>query len=363
MNATRIKKKRRRAIGLALGRFASATFCVVLVVSSPVRAATIFTEDFESYTSGTDWADGVGTNGGWRIFSSTTPFDGGDIVTAPVFAGQNAGQVNDGGANSGHIWNRYNSTSGSNLPTDPMWIEFFVNNDFTATNQSWGLRVPTTNNIAKSRAQVGMIADNGSSGTLFVSGALLSTTFSDFTLTDGNWAHIVAEYNFNGAASTITVYARQKAAGDTSPLTTADQLLLGGSSSATFSWNGTIVDAITLFSSFSSGSPGSATFDNFAVYTNVSPIVPGGLEGDLDGDGFVGIADLNIVLGVWNQNVPPADPAADPSGDGFVGIEDLNTVLGNWNAGTPPVNVAAIPEPASLTLLGVGAVAMSHRRR
>ncbi|MEZ6192944.1 MAG: hypothetical protein R3C45_16855 [Phycisphaerales bacterium] len=31
------------------------------------------------------------------------------------------------------------------------------------------------------------------------------------------------------------------------------------------------------------------------------------LVGDLDGDGFVGITDLNIVLGNWNQNVTPAD--------------------------------------------------------
>ena len=34
------------------------------------------------------------------------------------------------------------------------------------------------------------------------------------------------------------------------------------------------------------------------------------LEGDLNGDGFVGIADLNIVLGNWNQNVPPGDALA-----------------------------------------------------
>jgi len=68
------------------------------------------------------------------------------------------------------------------------------------------------------------------------------------------------------------------------------------------------------------------------------------LAGDLDGDGFVGIADLNIVLGNWNQSVPPGDPLADPSGDGFVGIDDLNTVLGNWNAGTPPT--AVVPEPS-----------------
>ncbi len=65
------------------------------------------------------------------------------------------------------------------------------------------------------------------------------------------------------------------------------------------------------------------------------------VPGDLNGDGFVGITDLNIVLGNWNLNVPPADPLADPSGDGFVGIEDLNAILGNWNAGTPPVQDAS----------------------
>ncbi len=36
----------------------------------------------------------------------------------------------------------------------------------------------------------------------------------------------------------------------------------------------------------------------------------GGLEGDLDGDGFIGVADLNVVLGKWNTGTPPADIAA-----------------------------------------------------
>ncbi len=67
------------------------------------------------------------------------------------------------------------------------------------------------------------------------------------------------------------------------------------------------------------------------------------LVGDLNGDGFVGIDDLTLVLANWNLNVPPGDPAADPSGDGFVGIDDLSTVLGNWNAGTPPVAPPTAP--------------------
>ena len=95
-----------------------------------------------------------------------------------------------------------------------------------------------------------------------------------------------------------------------------------------------------------------ANFINFHRFEDILPVIA--LEGDLDGDGFVGITDLNIVLSAWNQAVPPGDPLADPSDDGFVGIEDLNIVLSNWNAGTPPGDIVDIPEPSSLTLLGLG---------
>jgi fibronectin-binding autotransporter adhesin len=86
------------------------------------------------------------------------------------------------------------------------------------------------------------------------------------------------------------------------------------------------------------------------------------LAGDLNADGFVGIADLNIVLGVWNTNVTPGDLfAGDPSGDGFVGIADLNVVLGNWNNGTPPSEAANIPEPGTLILLCACCAAVLRR--
>jgi concanavalin A-like lectin/glucanase superfamily protein/PEP-CTERM motif-containing protein len=87
-------------------------------------------------------------------------------------------------------------------------------------------------------------------------------------------------------------------------------------------------------------------------------------SGDLDYDGFVGITDLNLLLGSWNQTVSPGD-AADPTGDNFVGIEDLNLVLGNWNAGIPPGAQAdnVIPEPGTLALLGLGAFSVIRRQR
>ena len=84
------------------------------------------------------------------------------------------------------------------------------------------------------------------------------------------------------------------------------------------------------------------------------------IVGDLNDDGFVGIEDLNIVLGSWNQNVPPGNPLADPSGDGFVGIEDLNFVLGGWNAGTPPA--FSLPEPTGMAALGILGISVLLRR-
>ncbi len=90
------------------------------------------------------------------------------------------------------------------------------------------------------------------------------------------------------------------------------------------------------------------------------------LAGDLNGDGFVGIEDLNLVLSNWNQTVAPGDPLLgdafdDPLNPGFVGIEDLNVVLSNWNLGTPPPPGSVIPEPGTLLVMGLGGVAMLRR--
>ncbi len=90
------------------------------------------------------------------------------------------------------------------------------------------------------------------------------------------------------------------------------------------------------------------------------------IPGDLNLDGFVGIADLNIVLGSWNQNVTSGIwQLGDPTGDGFVGIADLNEVLGNWNAGTPPPAEALtnVPEPGTVGLVGLLGLTVLRRYR
>ncbi len=129
---------------------------------------------------------------------------------------------------------------------------------------------------------------------------------------------------------------------------------------------------VTLEGILTDGSPFSYDLNSTRVFSNdffdpnaTLTITLAPLTGDLNGDGFVGIEDLSIVLENWNQAVPPGDPLADPSGDGFVGIEDINIIVGNWNAGSPPPQVLAlVPEPGTLALLGAaGFCGLKWRRR
>lgn len=91
------------------------------------------------------------------------------------------------------------------------------------------------------------------------------------------------------------------------------------------------------------------------------------LLGDVNGDGFVGQDDLNIILGSWGQHVP-SGAVADLSRDGFVGQDDLNFVLSQWGQGTlPTLRTAAVPEASSLLFISTACMCLlascRHRQR
>jgi hypothetical protein len=82
-------------------------------------------------------------------------------------------------------------------------------------------------------------------------------------------------------------------------------------------------------------SNGDATATSFATdhrpvaFDVYLPAVDVGCFGDLDGDGDVDFADLNALLGQYNQVGPGL--AADLDGDGDVDFADLNALLGVYN--------------------------------
>ena len=65
------------------------------------------------------------------------------------------------------------------------------------------------------------------------------------------------------------------------------------------------------------------------------------LPGDLDGDGYVGSSDLDIVRANWGEAVEAGDVlSGDASGDGIVGAGDLDLVRSQWGKGIPSAGAA-----------------------
>ena len=99
------------------------------------------------------------------------------------------------------------------------------------------------------------------------------------------------------------------------------------------------------------------------VAEHYTAALEGFAPGDLNGDGFVGGDDLDIVRSFWGQTVTPGNRfQGDPSGDGYVGGDDLDEVRAHWGEGTPPAS-RVVPEPSSAAIL-LGMVGwLTYRRR
>ena len=218
-------------------------------------------------------------------------------------------------------------------------------------------------------AQVGMGTSAAGYGVYPTVGGQSHITFDISALASvGAWSHVVLTNSIsdNGdgtSTSDIDVYVNGVRAAGAEPVWTRT---LAGQGTATFGNVARMGDYYaTGTSSFDSG------LDEFAVYDSVlslariqahaaafdAPV----LLGDLNGDGFVDIDDINVLGSFWGQTVEQGNPAqGDPSNDGFVGAADLDIVRANWGNSTS--SGSSVPEPSMLMLLATAAAAGLLRR-
>lgn len=155
------------------------------------------------------------------------------------------------------------------------------------------------------------------------SGEPISTT----TVNDGQWHHLLMTHQPGGPA-TIYIDGVLEATRNPGYAATDAPFIVGGlisAASVPFGAYDGLVDDVQLYDGVLNGrqichivnNPGSAAAAN--------------IDGDVNGDGSVNFADLNILLSSFNM--AGFCLQGDVDGDGVIGFADLNRLLSNFNAG------------------------------
>jgi hypothetical protein len=181
-------------------------------------------------------------------------------------------------------------------------------------------------------------------------GSLISTSFSIGTPFNGststlNSTNYAPSNSFNDSTTSITTYSSTSGSSLTALTSSAYQ-------------SGHTVTLTDTLPGDANGDGTIGTADLAVVIHFFNQAQTSWANGNFDGSGTIDTGDLADVIHFFNQSVGglPADMVAPPAL-----LDDPAAVALLESIGVTPV--AAVPEPASLSLLGLGAVAVLGRRR
>jgi len=218
---------------------------------------------------------------------------------------------------------------------------------------------------ANSIVNNGLISSQDPDSLLVLNAALVDNN-ADLQLDRGR---IQAQGNLVLNSGSVLAAVFDPATSDSDPgVAVSDVITLGGDLVITTDSEPVFGDRFQVFTAASvSGTFSSIVLPTIAGTWDTSLLEVNGLlqvvsiEGDLDGDGYVGAEDLDVVLANWGQAVGLGDRLqGDSTGDGLVGGSDLQVVLDNWGSGEVPGGI--VPEPSSLWSFAAGLMFLRRRR-
>jgi len=160
-----------------------------------------------------------------------------------------------------------------------------------------------------------------------------------------------------------TVYPQAKAGGE------VGAYLLGDMAPAATAWTSIFFaegfDPSYWDGTFNAGSFGFNSGSSIPAYSDASVLFADYLPGDASRDGIVNVGDLGILASHWDTASGMLWSQADFSGDGAVDVADLGMLAGRWQQTSawyqaPPG--APLPEPATILLMALGALAVRRPR-